>query len=104
MGVKTGIDVSGEALGYKGSEPIAGNLLHFAIGQYDTYTTLQLAQYGSTIANGGKRIQPHFFLESFIEDEEEGYISLSQNKIKILDDVSSNKTALMRVEPNSIPK
>ncbi|WP_085991897.1 peptidoglycan D,D-transpeptidase FtsI family protein [Oceanobacillus senegalensis] len=59
LGVKTGIDFPYEATGYVGPEPVAGNLLHFAIGQYDTYTTIQLAQYVSTIANGGYRVKPH---------------------------------------------
>lgn len=30
-----------------------------AYGNYDAYTTIQVAQYMSTIANGGYRIQPH---------------------------------------------
>ena len=29
------------------------------IGQYDTYSAMQLAQYISAIANGGNRMQPH---------------------------------------------
>jgi cell division protein FtsI/penicillin-binding protein 2 len=32
--------------------------LDIAIGQFDTYTPLQLAQYVSVIANGGFRVQP----------------------------------------------
>ncbi|RDW19204.1 penicillin-binding protein 2 [Oceanobacillus arenosus] len=63
LGVKTGIDFPYEATGYVGPDPRAGNLLDFAIGQYDTYTTMQLAQYVSTIANGGYRVQPHFLKE-----------------------------------------
>ncbi|RDW22123.1 penicillin-binding protein 2 [Oceanobacillus chungangensis] len=63
LGVKTGIDFPYEATGYVGPDPLAGNLLDFAIGQYDTYTTMQLAQYISTIANGGYRVQPHFLKE-----------------------------------------
>ncbi|WP_390569561.1 penicillin-binding transpeptidase domain-containing protein, partial [Staphylococcus pseudintermedius] len=35
------------------------NYLDLAIGQYDTYSPLQLSQYVSTIANNGYRIQPH---------------------------------------------
>ncbi|QDP40618.1 peptidoglycan D,D-transpeptidase FtsI family protein [Radiobacillus deserti] len=58
LGVETGIDLPYEANGYKGQNPQAGNLLDFAIGQYDTFTTLQLAQYVSTIANDGYRIRP----------------------------------------------
>lgn len=63
LGVKTGVDFPYEATGYKGNDPKAGNLLDYAIGQYDTYTTLQLAQYVSTIANGGYRVRPHFLKE-----------------------------------------
>ena len=45
---------------YKGKEINAGLLLNYAIGQYDTYTTLQLSQYVSTIANGGTRYKIRF--------------------------------------------
>lgn len=72
LGVKTGLDVPKEELGYRGdvTKRQGGNLLDFAIGQYDTYTPMQMAQYVSTIANGGKRIQPHLFMDSFTETEE----------------------------------
>ncbi|MDC3413378.1 penicillin-binding protein 2 [Aquibacillus sp. 3ASR75-11] len=63
LGVETGIDYPYESTGYKGSNPAAGNLLDFAIGQYDTYTTMQLAQYISTIANDGYRIRPRLVKE-----------------------------------------
>lgn len=63
LGVSTGVDFPYESTGYKGSNPDAGNLLDLAIGQYDTYTTLQLAQYVSTIANDGYRVRPHFMKE-----------------------------------------
>ncbi|MEK5529128.1 penicillin-binding protein 2 [Viridibacillus sp. FSL R5-0468] len=63
LGVKTGIDLPGEFEGFKGNETISGKLLDLVIGQYDTFTPLQLAQYVSTIANGGKRIQPHLAKE-----------------------------------------
>ncbi|MGX9135268.1 peptidoglycan D,D-transpeptidase FtsI family protein [Rummeliibacillus sp. JY-2-4R] len=63
LGVDTGIDLPGEFTGFKGEETISGKLLDLVIGQYDTFTPLQLAQYVSTIANGGKRIQPHLAKE-----------------------------------------
>ncbi|MGY0694598.1 peptidoglycan D,D-transpeptidase FtsI family protein [Virgibacillus sp. FSP13] len=63
LGVETRIDFPYEATGYKGNHPKAGNLLDFAIGNYDTFTTLQLAQYVSTIANDGYRVRPHFLKE-----------------------------------------
>lgn len=58
LGIKTGIDLPVESLGYKGVSTKSGLLLDFAIGQYDTYTPIQLSQYISTIANGGNRIKP----------------------------------------------
>lgn len=61
LGTKTGIDLPGEVSG-SSPEPNRkepGKLLDLAIGQYDTYTPLQLAQYVSTVANGGYRIAPH---------------------------------------------
>lgn len=65
LGVKTGIDLPNEFSGVEGpSGPtMGGKTLDLAIGQYDTYTPLQLAQYISTIANGGYRIQPHVVKE-----------------------------------------
>lgn len=63
LGVQTGIDLPNETVGYKGSERSPGKLLDLSIGQYDTYTSMQLAQYVSTIANGGKRLQPHIVKE-----------------------------------------
>lgn len=61
LGVKTGIDLPVESLGFKGTSVGSGHLLDFSIGQYDTYTPIQLAQYIGTIANGGTRIQPHLY-------------------------------------------
>lgn len=64
LGVKTGIDLPNETGGQ--IEPLTdnpGNYLDLAIGQYDTYSPLQLSQYASTIANSGYRIQPHIGLE-----------------------------------------
>ncbi|MGX8791561.1 peptidoglycan D,D-transpeptidase FtsI family protein [Oceanobacillus sp. M60] len=65
LGASTGIDYPYESTGVRGEAPDnPGNILDFAIGQYDTYTTLQLAQYVSTIANDGYRVQPHFLKEA----------------------------------------
>ncbi|MFC7393337.1 penicillin-binding transpeptidase domain-containing protein [Scopulibacillus cellulosilyticus] len=64
LGANTGVDLPYESTGYSGGiPPEPGKIMQFAIGQFDTYTPLQLAQYISTIANGGNRIAPHF-LES----------------------------------------
>ena len=58
LGVYTGIDLPNESLGYKGSSN-TGYLLDFAIGQYDTYTPIELMQYINTIANKGTRLKPY---------------------------------------------
>lgn len=63
LGSRTGIDLPNEMIGFKGTERRPGLLLDFAIGQYDTYTPIQLAQYISTIANGGNRLQPRIVKE-----------------------------------------
>lgn len=63
LGVRTGIDLPNEMAGFKGTETKSGKLLDLAIGQYDTYTPMQLAQYVATIANGGYRMQPHIVKE-----------------------------------------
>jgi len=63
LGTRTGIDLPNEMSGFPGSENKPGLLLDLAIGQYDTYTPIQLAQYVSTIANGGNRVQPHVVKE-----------------------------------------
>jgi penicillin-binding protein A len=54
LGAKTGIDLPNEASGLTQGNN-SSKILDFAIGQYDTYTTMQLAQYISTIANDGYR-------------------------------------------------
>lgn len=63
LGVRTGIDLPNEMSGFKGSETSPGKLLDLAIGQYDTYTPMQLVQYVSAIANGGNRMKPHMVKE-----------------------------------------
>ncbi|MDN3015243.1 penicillin-binding protein 2 [Paenibacillus sp. BSR1-1] len=59
LGTRTGIDLPNEQTGVKGQSKLPGYLLDLVIGQYDTYSAMQLAQYVSTIANGGYRMQPH---------------------------------------------
>lgn len=65
LGVKTGIDLPVESLGYKGKSKLSGHLLDFSIGQYDTYTPIQLSQYINTIANGGSRLKPYLLKEVY---------------------------------------
>ncbi len=57
LGVESGIDLPNETTGYKGNESNAGLLLNFSIGQYDTYSVLQLSSYLNTIINNGDRLK-----------------------------------------------
>ena len=59
LGTKTGIDLPIESLGYSGTSTLPGHLLDYSIGQYDTYTPIQLSQYINTLANGGTRYKPY---------------------------------------------
>ncbi|UYP08766.1 peptidoglycan D,D-transpeptidase FtsI family protein [Priestia megaterium] len=63
LGVSTGINLDNESTGVQGGSNVPGTALDLGIGQYDTYTPLQLVQYTSAIANGGYRIKPQLVKE-----------------------------------------
>ncbi|TFG84106.1 MAG: penicillin-binding protein 2 [Erysipelotrichales bacterium] len=94
LGLLTGIDASNEAVGYIGSSKMGGHLLDFAIGQYDTYTTMQLAQYVSTIANEGIRVKPRLVTSAVLANTD---IVSYQNDVTVLN-VLENKAALKRIQ------
>lgn len=61
LGSETGIDLPGESVGYQTNNPLdltPGKLLDLSIGQFDTYTPMQMVQYVSTVINGGNRVAP----------------------------------------------
>ena len=55
LGTLTNIDLNKESNGVKGSIVSSDLLLNYSIGQYDTYTPIQLASYINTIASGKRR-------------------------------------------------
>ena len=63
LGVNTGLDLPNEVEGFKGVLDNNGKILNLAIGQFDTYTPMQLVQYIATIANDGYRVQPRLLKE-----------------------------------------
>lgn len=63
LGVSTGIDLPNEARGLAPQLQNPMNYLFLSIGQYDTYSALQLSQYMSTFAADGKRVQQHLAKE-----------------------------------------
>lgn len=57
LGVKTEIDLDNESIGIIGDTISDDLLLNLSIGQYDTYTPIELSQYINTVANNGNRIK-----------------------------------------------
>lgn len=100
LGVKTGIDLPYEAAtGPRVEEDTAGKLLDFSIGQYDTYTPLQLAVYASTLANKGVKVQPHLYKSSYKTDTSGNIVTLNTHKKHIMDDVSEgNEDAFNQIQ------
>ena len=85
LGSSTGIDLENEALGIKGNTIAPDLLLNLSIGQYDTYTPLQLTNYINTIATSGKRYALHY-LNKVISDKETIY----EYEPKILNQVENS--------------
>ena len=100
LGVRTGIDLPNEMVGFKGNENSPGKLLDLAIGQYDTYTPMQLAQYVSTIANGGNRMQPHIVKEirDPVDDNEELGPIAKENSPTVLNRLKMKDEWIERVQ------
>lgn len=84
LGAKTGVELPNESTGFKGKTIDAGLLMNFAIGQYDTYTNLQLNQYIATLANGTNRYEMHLLKE--IKD---GNASILNYETKVLNTLES---------------
>ncbi|WP_338786764.1 penicillin-binding protein 2 [Metabacillus sp. FJAT-53654] len=99
LGVHTGIDLPQESSGLQSVPDTAGKLLNIAIGQFDTYTPLQLAQYVSVIANGGSRVQPRIVtsIHAPVEEAELGPIVVDKVP-KVLNKVNNTKEEIERVQ------
>lgn len=100
LGVRTGIDLPNEATGYPGPIKKPGLLLDLVIGQYDTYTNMQLAQYVSTIANGGYRVQPHLvkeIREPILDNKEMGPV-VQEIEPKVLNRIDAKDEWIKRVQ------
>ena len=101
LGVKTGIDLPSEGHGYSGKSTLPGHLLDFSIGQYDTYTPIQISQYINTIANGGTRLQPYLLkevYESSLENKSGFGTKVFENSSKELGKVEVEEKYLNRVK------
>ena len=103
LGVKTEIDLPVESLGCTSKDKAAGNLLDFVMGQYETYTPIQLSQYISTIANSGERLQPHLLKEvhSSSSNDQIGELEFKVEK-KVLNKIDTKKEYMDRVKEGFI--
>lgn len=100
LGQKTGIEIDGEVSGVLASEEYKkktlneiwypGDTLQMAIGQsYNLFTPIQLANYISTIANGGSIYKPH--LTKCVRDHETGDI-VTEKKPEVTGKVNMSKS------------
>lgn len=85
LGSSTGIDLENESTGIKGKTIAADLLLNYSIGQYDTYTPMQLSNYINTIATSGNRYAMHYLKE--IRNKEE---TIYKYEPQLLNTVDSN--------------
>ena len=98
LGIKTGIDLPNESLGYQGTSRLSGLLLDFSIGQYDTYTPIQINQYMSTIANNGVRMKPYLLKAVFSSENESLKNLVYETNPKELNVVNTENIYMNRVK------
>ena len=86
--VKTGVDLPYEETGKITQEGLVSDLAFAAIGQTEDYTLMQLAQYVSTIANNGKRMQPYVVGERITPGQQQPIkrVPVVQNQVSFTPD------------------
>ena len=82
LGVITGIDLPNEKPGLKGNIISDDLLLNLAIGQYDTYTPIELFNYINTLAMKGSRISP-----SLVSTIKNNGVIIYKNNYEVVDSV-----------------
>lgn len=99
LGSLTGVDLPGEVSGYT-SKADLGDILDYSIGQFATYTTLQLAQYVSTIANDGYRVAPKV-LKEVREPSPDGEVFgrvAEETPVKVLNRIKNTNAEIDRIK------
>ena len=91
LGVKTGIDLPGEQTGIIGKTVADDLLLNLAIGQYDTYTPVEVLQYINSLATG-KRVSL-----SLMQEIKNGDEVIVQNTSKVLNEIDLDPIYLERI-------
>lgn len=95
LGTETQLDVPYEESGYPGSDDTSGHLLDYSIGQYESYTPIQLLQYVSTVGTGVK-VKPHFMKQIYEINDEETIVE--QFGTQVIDTLNGNEEYLERVK------
>ena len=83
LGIITGIDLPNERTGIVGTNNSADLLLNFSIGQYDTYTPMNLITYINTLGSNGERRKPSL-MKKIVNNNKTIY----KNTYNIVDHVS----------------
>ena len=91
LGVKTGIDLPGEQIGIIGSTVADDLLLNLAIGQYDTYTPVEVLQYINTLATGNRTAL------SLMKEIKSGEDVILSNEANILNEVDLSDEYINRI-------
>jgi len=91
LGVKTEIDLPKEQIGIKGSIVADDLLLNLAIGQYDTYTPMQVLQYINSVASGDR------LKLNLMKKITNGANVIKENTITTLNKVDVSEESLLRI-------
>ncbi len=99
LGVETGFELGKESVGYIGNKTDAGFLLDFSMGQYDSYTAMQISQYINTIASDGNRYKPYIIkaIHQASDNNEIGPLFKTKEK-ELLNIVDANPLYLERIK------
>lgn len=94
LGEPTGLDVPNEASGFRGNAKERLLLLDFAIGQYDSYTPMQMANYAATIANNGVRVKPRLVSKIYETNSDSSVVY--EKDVEVVTTVKGNLELLKR--------
>lgn len=94
LGSLTNIDLPNEKIGIMGDNYSSDLLLNLAIGQYDTYTPIELMQYTNTIASGGIKRTP-LLMNKIVNDHKK---ILLENKYEVVSKVSIDEKYSIRIK------
>lgn len=109
LGVKTGLDIPNENIGVVGSDTNSGSLIDYPIGQYETYTPMELMQYINTLATSGKRYSLHFLKDKESEllnkvNVEDKYINRVKEGLRMVMQSGGTGTSYINKKYNAAGK